>query len=62
MWQSNFFSEQYQDLLNVPVKEFVNLCRGLERQEVSTQHGVKGEGMKSFLYSRRLSEPWCDNV
>ncbi len=45
-----FFSEQYQDLLNVPVKEFVNLCRGLERQEVSTQHGVKGEGHEKVFF------------
>ena len=45
-----FFSEQYQDLLNVPVKEFVNLCRGLERHEVSTQHGVKGEGHEKVFF------------
>ena len=45
-----FFSDQYQDILNVPVKEFVNLCRGLERHEVSTQHGVKGEGHEKVFF------------
>ena len=45
-----FFSEQYAGMLTIPVKEFVKLNRGLEKHEVSTQHGVKGEGHDQVFF------------
>lgn len=34
----------YEDVLKVPLLEFVNLVRYNKRPDISTQHGVKGEG------------------
>ena len=48
--EEEFLIDRYADMLSVPVKEFVKLCRGLETHEISTQHGVKGEGHEQVFF------------
>ena len=45
-----FSTAQYQEILQIPLKEFSGLCKGLGIREVSTQHGVKGEGHDKVFF------------
>lgn len=38
------YDKTYEKVLQVPLLEFTNLVRYNQRQDISTQHGVKGEG------------------
>ncbi len=42
-------NKNYKDVLNVPLLEFRNLVRYNRQPDISTQHGVKGEGHDKIL-------------
>jgi len=46
----------YVDVLKVPLQEFQNLVRYNRQPDISTQHGVKGEGHEKVLFILEDSE------